>query len=287
MKPNSNIWRDKNGVCHAKGVDNIAVFEMMGYAHGRDRCMQIVLMRALGQGRASELLNSSDEMVAIDTFFRRMNWSGGSIDEELGKLSPEAKNVCEAYCVGVNRAMAESIPWECKLLGFRPEPWRPNDIILLSRMVGYLTLSQSQGEMERFFIELVQAGVDEDHLRELFPGILGGLDTDLVKKIDLQERLVAPSSLWNLAAPLMMASNNWVVSGSKTASQKPMLANDPHLEINRLPNVWYEIVLKTKDTYAMGATMPGLPAILVGRNPHLAWGATYTFMDGTDSWVEK
>ena len=60
MKPNSNIWRDKNGVCHAKGVDNIAVFELMGYAHGKDRCMQIVLMRALGQGRASELLNSSD-----------------------------------------------------------------------------------------------------------------------------------------------------------------------------------------------------------------------------------
>ena len=66
-----------------------------------------------------------------------------------------------------------------------------------------------------------------------------------------------------------------------------MLANDPHLEINRLPNVWYEIVLKTRDTYFMGATMPGLPAIIVGRNPDLAWGATYTFMDGTDSWIEK
>ncbi|MEK6194509.1 MAG: penicillin acylase family protein, partial [Deltaproteobacteria bacterium] len=193
----------------------------------------------------------------------------------------------EAYCTGVNRAMAERIPWECKLLGFRPEPWRLDDIILLSRMVGYLTLSQSQGEMERFFIELVQAGVDEERLQELFPGILGGFDMDLVKKIDLQERLVAPASLWNLAAPLMMASNNWAVSGKKTASQKPMLANDPHLEINRLPNVWYEIVLKTEDSYAMGATMPGLPAIIVGRNPHLAWSATYTFMDGTDSWIEK
>ncbi len=286
MKSKSNIWRDENGVCHAEGGDIIAAYEMMGYAHGKDRCMQLVLMRTLGQGRASELLNAGDQMLEIDTFFRRMHWTG-SIAGEIEKLSPEARNICEAYCAGVNRAMAERIPWECKLLGFRPEPWRLDDIILLSRMVGYLTLSQSQGEMERFFIELVQAGVDEEHLQELFPGILGGLDMDLIKKINLQERLVAPSSLWNLAAPLMMASNNWAVSGSKTASQKPILANDPHLEINRLPNVWYEIVLKTPDTYAMGATMPGLPAILVGRNPDLAWSATYTFMDSTDSWIEQ
>ena len=286
MASKSNIWRDENGVCHAQAADKISAYEMMGYAHGRDRCLQMVLMRTLGQGRASEFLDAGDEMLAIDTFFRRMNWTG-SVAAELEKLSPEARSACEAYCAGVNQAMAESIPWECKLLGWRPGPWRPADIILLSRMVGYLTLSQSQGEMERFFIELVQAGVDEERLQALFPGILGGLEWDLVKKIDLQERLVAPSSLWNLAAPIMMASNNWAVSGSKTASQKPMLANDPHLEVNRLPNVWYEVVLTTPDRYMMGATMPGLPAILVGRNPDLAWSATYTFMDSTDSWIEK
>jgi len=286
MKSDCNIWRDENGVCHAEGDDTISAFEMMGYAHGRDRCMQIVLMRTLGQGRASELLNAGDDMLEIDTFFRRMNWTG-SVARELEKLTSEAMNVVEAYCAGVNRAMAESIPWEFKLLGFRPELWRPEDIILIFRMVGYLTLSQSQGEMERFFIELVQAGVDEERLKALFPGIMGGLDIDLVKKINLQERLVAPSSLWNIAPPLMMASNNWAVSGSKTASQKPILANDLHLEVNRLPNVWYEIVLTTPDKCMMGATMPGLPAVLVGRNQDLAWSATYTFMDGTDSWVEQ
>jgi penicillin amidase len=286
MPSNRNVWRDKNGVCHAQSADTTGACEMLGYAHGRDRCMQIVLMRILGQGRASELLNASDDMLGIDTFFRRMNWNQ-SVAGELEKLTPQAMGMVEAYCAGVNRAMAESIPWESKLLGFRPEPWRPADIILFSRMVGYLTLSQSQGEMERFFIELVQAGVDEARLHALFPGILGGLDLDLVRKINLQERLVAPSSLWNLAAPLMMASNNWAVSGGKTASQKPILANDPHLEVNRLPNVWYEIVLTTPDTSMMGATMPGLPAVLVGRNPDLAWSATYTFMDGTDSWIER
>ena len=286
MNASDNIWRDGHGVCHVEGQDKTAVFGLMGYAHGKDRGMQILLMRILGQGRASEILEASDQLLEIDKFFRRMNWTG-AVPAEVEKLSVEAKAVLDAYCDGVNRAFSEKIPWECRLFGYKPEPWRPEDAILISRMIGYLTLAQSQGEMERLFIELVQAGIDETRLNELFPGILGGLDMDLVKQIRLQERLVSPTSLWNIAAPLMMASNNWVVSGKKTASGKPVIANDPHLEVNRLPNVWYEMALKTGDSYAMGGTMPGAPALLVGRNPDLAWTATYTFMDGTDSWIEK
>ncbi len=286
MNNSDRIWRDRHGVCHAEGKDKTAVFGLMGYAHGKDRGMQILLMRILGQGRASEILEASDQLLEIDKFFRRMNWSGGASAEVL-KLSPETKASLDAYCDGVNRAFSEKIPWECRLFGYKPEPWCAEDAILISRMIGYLTLAQSQGEMERFFIELVQAGVDEALLHELFPDILGGMDMELIKKVRLQERLVSPASLWNIAAPLMMASNNWVVSGKKTASGKPVIANDPHLEINRLPNVWYEMALTTGDSYAMGGTMPGAPALLVGRNPDLAWSATYTFMDGTDSWIEK
>jgi penicillin amidase len=279
------IWRDSHGVCHAQGKDKKDAFGLMGYAHGKDRGMQILLMRILGQGRASEILDASDEILEVDKFFRRMNWTGAT-SAEIEKFSPETKEVSDAYCKGVNRAFSEKIPWECKLLRYKPEPWRIEDIVLISRMIGYLTLAQSQGEMERLLIELVQAGIDEERLKELFPGILGGMDIDLVKKIKLQERIVSPVSLWNVAAPLMMASNNWAVSGWKTASGKPILSNDPHLEVNRLPNVWYEIVLKTEDRYVIGATMPGAPAIIIGRNSDLAWSATYTFMDGTDSWIE-
>ena len=286
MNTSGKIWRDKNGVCHVEGQDWREVFALMGYAHGKDRGMQLLLMRILGQGRASELLDSSDEMLEIDTFFRRMNWTG-SVSAEIEKLTPDAKELSEAYCDGVNRAFSEKIPWECRLFGFTPEPWCIDDSILISRMIGYLTLAQSQGEMERLLIEFVQAGMDETRLNELFPGILGGLDMDLIKKIKLQQRLVSPTSLWNIAAPVAMASNNWAVSGKKTVSGKPILANDPHLEVNRLPNVWYEMALKTVDTYAIGGTMPGAPALLVGRNPQLAWSATYTFMDGTDSWIEQ
>jgi penicillin amidase len=88
----------------------------------------------------------------------------------------------------------------------------------------------------------------------------------------------------------MLASNNWVLSGTKTRSGKPILCNDPHLEINRLPAVWYEAVLRwstPNPRYAMGATFPGLPGVAIGRTPEMSWGVTHAFMDCIDSWIEE
>ena len=111
-------------------------------------------------------------------------------------------------------------------------------------MIGYLTLSQSQEDMERFFIELVQNDVSEERLNELFPDILKGLDIELIKKVKIRDKIISPELLWNKAIPRAMASNNWVITGGKTRSGKPILSSDPHLEVNRLPNVWSEISLK-------------------------------------------
>jgi penicillin amidase len=85
----------------------------------------------------------------------------------------------------------------------------------------------------------------------------------------------------------MVASNNWVIAPAKTANGRAILANDPHLETNRLPAVWYEVALELDGDFVLGASMPGMPAILIGRTRTLAWGATYTFMDAIDSWVEE
>jgi len=285
MQANFSVWRDQNGIPHVEAADASGMYQGQGYVHARDRGMQLLLMRILGQGRASEFLDASEEMLAVDTFFRRMNWSGNP-QKALDALAPEGQRQLEAYCEGVNMGLNEKRPWEYKLLGYRPSPWSPDDVVLMARMVGYLTLAQSQTEVERLLVEMVQAGLPLEKLEELFPGNLGGLDVDLLKKVRLGERIVPPDALWAIAAPRMMASNNWVVSGRKTASGKPILANDPHLEANRLPNVWCELVLTCDGRPVMGASMPGLPGILVGRSPDLAWGATYAFVDASDSWVE-
>ena len=133
---------------------------------------------------------------------------------------------------------------------------------------------------------MVQAGVSEKHLEELFPGILTGANYEKIKKIHLEDRVVPPPALWEIGAPKMMASNNWVIGGSLTKSGKPILSNDPHLEINRLPSVWGEIILSTPNWYAIGGSMPGVPGILTGRTKDLSWGVTYAFVDAYDSWME-
>ncbi|MCU0847307.1 MAG: penicillin acylase family protein [Spirochaetes bacterium] len=286
MKKNITIYRDENGIPHIEAENKADVYYGMGYMHARDRGMQMILMRILGEGRLSELLDSSDTSLQIDTFFRKMNWRGNT-ERYIAGIGDLEKQVLDSYVQGVNDAFNESIPGEFKLLGYRPEAWKAEHTIIIARMAGYLTLSQSQDEMERMFVEMVQNNVPVPLLEELFPGNLKGLDVGLLKKVKLQEKVVPPETLWGKAVPRMMASNNWVISGKKTASGKPILSNDPHLEVNRLPNVWYEMAADIGGRYIIGATMAGAPAFIIGRSNDLSWGVTYAFIDCIDSWIEE
>jgi penicillin amidase len=286
MKDKVELWRDEYGVPHVRAEDLASLYWGFGYVHGRDRGLQLLFMRILGQGRVSELLDPGESSLVIDLFFRRMNWSGRMEGQERS-ISEQSRRLVEAYCAGINRALEERFPWELRLLGVRPEPWRLEDSLLLSRMTGYLTLAQTQAEVERLLVEMVQAGVPRVRLDELFPGILAGLDEELLRQVALQERMVPSDLLWGSGAPAFTASNSWVVAASRSASGRAVMCNDTHLETNRLPNIWSEVVLETSGRWAAAATMPGLPALIVARTPDLAWGATYPFMDAVDSWIER
>jgi penicillin amidase len=278
--------RDAHGVFHVTADDEEDLYRGLGYCHALDRGLQLLLTRILGRGQASEFLKASDEMLAVDRFFRRMNWHGTTA-AEVDRLDEKSRRLCSAYCDGVNRRLAEAYPFEFKLIGYRPTPWTIEDSILLTRMTGYISLAQSHGEMERLIVQFVQSGISRSLLEELFPGQFEGLDESLLRKVRIHERIVPEGVQWNPILPTLMASNNWVIAASKTASGKPILSNDPHLEVNRLPPVWHEIVLRLGDRYLMGVSMPGLPAVVIGRTNDLAWGATYTFMDAIDSWIEQ
>ena len=146
MKENLKIWRDKNGIPHVEALNEADMYWGQGYVHATDRGMQILLMRILGQGRVSELLDSSEESLKIDTFFRKMNWAGKT-SEQIEKLSTQEKIYLDSYTEGINAAFLKKVPWEFKLLGYKPERWTGFDCIMISRMIGYLTLAQSQAEM--------------------------------------------------------------------------------------------------------------------------------------------
>lgn len=280
------VTRDAHGVAHVRASSEPDLYRGLGACHGRDRALQLLLVRILARGRASELLESTAATLRLDRFFRRMNLAGDA-EPEAARIAPNVRRLVDAYCDGVNASLARRTPWELRILGYRAQPWTVADCVLASRVVGFVALAQSQGDVEHLAVEMAHAGVPQPLLAELFPGLVDDLDRELVASVTLGERVVPPEVAWHPALPRLLASNNWVIAPRKTARGSAILANDPHLETNRLPPVWYEVVLQHGDTYFAGATMPGMPAPLIGRTATLAWGATYTFMDAIDSWVEE
>jgi penicillin G amidase len=294
-----SITRDASGVPHIEAAQLEDVLWGLGVCHALDRGLQLLLTRIIGQGRASEHLAASADTLELDRFFRRLNCSGG-VEAELGRLEPRSRVRLEAYSAGINAQLQRSVPWELRWMGYTPEPWVAADTLVLSRVIGYVGLAQTQGEIERLFIEMVQAGVDETRLRALFPDIpelrhLDGSDPrlpslELLRRVRVGQRTVPDGLRWLSPVPSMAASNNWAIAPSRSRSGHALLSNDPHLEVNRLPNVWYEVAARITSEpghYVLTATMPGLPAPLLGRTRDVAWGATYTFMDAIDSWIEK
>ncbi len=279
------IVRDTHGVPHVSARTQADLFRGLGYCHGTDRGLQVLLTRVLVQGRASEVLEASDEMLRMDVFFRRLNFRRAA-EGEASKLGADDRSLLEAYCGGVNDALRRRRPWELRLVRYRPEPWTPADSVALVRATGYVQMAQHQADMERLLVEMVQAGVPRDHLEELFGGRLDGLDVGLLGQVRLGERLVSETVRWAVGLPHVGGSNNWVISAGRSASGHAILASDPHLEANRLPAVWYETVLELSGRWCIAGTIPGVPSPAVGRTNDLAWAPTYACMDAIDSWIE-
>ena len=283
------IRRLTHGFPHITAREEIDRYYGLGYAHGRDRQMQMWLLKLIGHGKASECLKASDDLIEADTFMRWLNLSGDAA-EEAHHLSADLKTVLEAYCKGVNDAvLSTGTPFEFKLVGYTPDAWTPADALLIAKMIGFVGLSQMQGDAEKLILQLIQNGLDVGQVKELFPAIQEEITEDfirLIQKVNLVRPVIPTSIPWRRLLPDFSASNNWAVSPRKTASGKAMLCGDPHLPL-QLPSVWYLAVLSGEDDYLMGATVPGLPVVAIGRTPRLAWAATYGTADVCDYFIEE
>lgn len=282
------LGRTTGGVAVVEGADDTALAFGLGIAHAEDRLVQMELVRLACRGKLSECLAATEESETIDVFMRRLGVARYS-DEEARDLSPATSAWLGAYCRGVNRVLRRSIrPLEFLLVGHTPEPWTPADCLATTRAMSYVGLAEGQGDAERWIVEVLRRGADPAVLKRLFAPHLDGLDDAILGAIRelVQVEPFVPAAIRTAALPRLRASNNWVVAGSRTRSGKPLQANDPHLEGNRLPAIWYEVVLRTTDDYRVGITMPGLPGIGMGRNSRVSAGFTYGFMDLIDHFVE-
>ncbi|MCP5433539.1 MAG: penicillin acylase family protein [Alphaproteobacteria bacterium] len=258
-KAEVTVTRDVHGVPHIRAADREDAFFGLGYVHAQDRLWQMVFTRAAGEGRLAEMLG--EPAVDADILLRTADLPGAA-RASLDALEPETRAALDAYAAGVN-AYVEGhrgpLSPELALLGVRPRPWDAASSVLMLNMVS-LQLSANA------YTEIVRAKLG---LR-LAPGDVGRLLHD-----GLAEGPVA-----------LGASNNWVVDGRFTKSGKPLLANDPHLPMTA-PSLWYLAHLSYPGTEAIGGTMAGIPAIIIGRNAHIAWGFTTTGTDVQDLYYER
>ena len=279
--------RDDNGVPHVDAPTWREAIYAWGYLHAIDRPTQLYFARAVASGRAAEQIADKPELLEMDKYLRRAGLNR-HLNREVAALDDVTREHLEWYCQGVNDGLLDAgrtLPlW---VTGFRPRPWEPLSVMLIGNLLSFAGLSIGEQENERQMLELIQLGIDDERLRELFRPYLDGVDFEPLREIRIAKRLSNDALELLADLPRLAGSNAWAVSPARSASGHALLASDPHLEVNRLPAIWYEVVLRwDKDQYAMGATLPGCPLMAVGRTSRLSWGVTYMHADTSDFFIE-
>jgi penicillin amidase len=305
------ILRDRYGVPHIYARTAEDLFFAQGFVHAQDRFWQMEFWRRISSGRLSELFGKST--LETDKFLRTLGLYRVA-QRELELLSPDTRRYLEAYASGVNAYALKRRParlgLEFALLALqgvrvRIQPWTPADTVAWGKMMAY-DLGGNH-ETERLQLDVLRTGG-----RSLWASFFAPYRPDMpitVDKKELQRTLGAALGLGRRAGRAEPAaqipglgtragSNNWVVSGKRTASGKPLLANDMHLSI-QMPSIWYEVALHgvaedgtVRRTAACpfqlrGLSFPGAPGVIAGHNDRIAWAHTNLGGDVQDFYVER
>lgn len=294
----------------AKSEDDLAVAQ--GYVMAQDRLWQMDLLRRAAGGDLAEIFGN----VALD--FDKENRTLGmreAAERAVQDSTPEIRNLLEDYAQGVNdfiRRRRATLPLEFTLLNYKPKLWTPADTYLISLYM-YKTLTSTW--KEKLNRQWILERVGPDRAKDLFEEdspldhyIVGGTNTITPAAIPNQEppakadntdkaeeSLPYPPETWNEAREFLSqfeegvtettGSNDFVLSGTHTATGKPLLANDTHLALS-VPALWYTIHLTAPGWNVEGFALPGAPMVIIGHNDRIAWGFTNSNADVADVYAE-
>ena len=288
-----DVQRDRYGIPHifAKSLED-AVFGL-GFVHAQDRLWQMELNRRLAAGRMAEILGPA--ALETDRFLRTLGVRRAA-EANLRQIEPETRKLLAAYAAGVNAFLATDpvLPIEFILTGAHPEPWTAIDSAAWIKMMAWDLGGNWRSELLRMRLAKTLPLARIHQFVSPYPGepppqiadlktLYAPLEREGVQLAEEAEQLLASAPG---GAEGALGSNNWVVAGAHTASGKPLLANDPHLGLTA-PPVWYFAHLSAPGVNVIGATLPGVPAVVLGRNDRIAWGFTNTGPDVQDLFIEK
>jgi penicillin amidase len=322
------VVRNDRGIPDIYAQSPQDLFYAQGFVHAQDRFWEMDFRRHITAGRLSEMFGSGQ--VETDKFLRVMGWRRVA-QQELPMLSATTRRNLEAYTRGVNAYLADhsgsAVSLEYAVLGLQNssytiEPWTPVDSIAWLKAMAWDLRGNMVEEIQR---SIISAKVGEVRTAQLYPpypfnrhrpivtqgGLADGVWDQTASRLATQAASSVPRlpaaaipSLGSLSAGLVsldkilgpttsgIGSNSWVVSGAKTITGQPLLANDPHLSPS-MPSIWYQMGLHCRVVSqacpydVSGFTFSGMPGVVIGHNGKIAWGFTNLGPDVTDLVLEK
>jgi len=284
---------DENLIPHVFANNEADLYRAQGYITAKHRLWQMEFQTMAAAGRISEIVGP--QAIDLDRMTRRKGLAYGAEKgmKFIQENDPESFLLLEAYADGVNQYIDQMsdarLPVEYKILNYRPEHWTAfKSILLLKYMTDMLV-----GDRDLEYSNLRKI-LGEVMLNKLYPEYPSGVEPIIESghKWDFKPLAVTrPDSISYPDDQLVIdplpqpeegtGSNNWAVSGSKTKTGNPILANDPHLSLN-LPSLWYAMQLTTPEHSVKGATLPGALGVISGLNENIAWGVTNATRDTRD-----
>ncbi|MFI5027838.1 MAG: penicillin acylase family protein [Solirubrobacterales bacterium] len=282
------IRRDRWGVPHIVGSSHADLFFAEGFCHAQDRLWQMDFYRRVARGRVSEM--AGPEGLPVDRLMLTLGIRRAA-EREAAALDPDVRARLEVFCAGVNAAAASAraLPFELQLLRLGEfSPWSPIDILSLGKLLAFGLSTNWEKELLR-----------SDMARALGPELAARLDPGypavnpvvtqepwsgeglaLAEQIDAVRRSIG-------FAPEASGSNNWAVSGARSATGSPLIAGDPHLPPS-MPGIWYQVGMsRAGGRFVRGATLPGMPGVYMGQNNDVCWTFTNVMADIEDLFIER
>ena len=291
-----SIERDAHGIPTIRAASLQDAWFGLGFAHAQDRLWQLETHKRIASGRLAEAFGAN--ALEADKFLRALGVRR-SAERQWQQASPDVRGMLEAYSAGINAFIAEHLaarPPEFVLLGLQPQAWSPLDSLGWSTMMAWDLGANWGSELLRLKLALLMPTERIAQLLPPYPGETPLATQDyagLYRRLGISADKPAPGATAGLALPWQpesavegAGSNNWVVAGARSRTGSPLLANDPHLKLSA-PALWYFARLEAPGLKVAGATMPGLPLVVLGQNEHVAWGFTNTAPDVQDLYLER
>ena len=238
------VFRDSMGIPHIYASNEMDLYRTVGYVMAQDRLWQMDLLRRITAGRLSEVLDPG--LVNADQLFRALDFTAKS-EMVLSRLDPEITAILEAFSDGINQYIEQhqkKLPFEFAMLGYKPDPW---ESVHTANMIGYMAWDLSSGWNTDMALYKLQQVLTDTLFQELLPDMkfqsmpVFPEYMSSNKTLELQSNMSeAIEIIEELGLQVFEASNNWAVSGAKSETGMPIMANDMHLGL-MAPGIWYQM----------------------------------------------